>query len=269
MSKRRKQRAGVRRKLCVYCGKAPATTLDDIPPRCVFTKPRGKLLLVPSCECCNGGASNDDEWFRNDLVLESGNVQHPVARELNDSAWRGLAMPEKRGMLTAFQQMVRQQAVRTEAGLYVTVPVFDMLADPQRRVVGRIVKALYWHHHDRIRLPDEYTVSSIPVDATIKDHRETSARALAFLYRQPQHSLGSGGVFSYRFFVDGQDPRSILWLLVFYQRFQIFAVVHKRVGAAVSRPSVQTTACGPPPMASPCASTTAAPWPSIRRPRGC
>jgi hypothetical protein len=39
--------------------------------------------------------------------------------------------------------------------------------------------------------------------------------------------------------VDGQDPQSSTWLLVFYQLFKIFAVVHKRVGAAVSRPSVQ------------------------------
>jgi hypothetical protein len=236
MSKRSKRRARLLGQLCVYCGKVPATTWDDIPPKGFCAKPPGKLLRVPSCSRCNGGASNDDEWVRNDLVLESGNAQHPIARELTDSAYRGLSMPEKKGMLATFQTTVRQQEVRTESGLYVKVPTFYMQADPQRRVVSRIVKALYWHHHDQTRLPDEYTVSSFPVDAAIKENRETSVSAVTLLLRQPQHTLGNGGVFSYRFFIDDHDPPRILWLLVFYQRFGILAVAHKSVG--VCRPPV-------------------------------
>ncbi|HXO43352.1 MAG TPA: hypothetical protein VN999_18015 [Thermoanaerobaculia bacterium] len=228
MSKRSKQRARLRGQTCVYCGKAPATTWDDIPPKCFFTKPRGKLLLVPSCSACNEGASVDDEWVRNDLVLELGNAQHPIAHALADSAYRGLSMPEKKGMLTTFRKAVRQQEVRTEAGLHVTVPTYYMQADPQRHVMTRIVRALYWRHHDRTRLPDEYDVSSFPVTAATKEDRGAAVRAVSFLLCQPQHTLGNGGVFSYRFFVDDHDPKRILWLLVFYGRFEILAVVNKR-----------------------------------------
>lgn len=241
MSRRNKQRAQLRGQSCVYCGVAPATTLDDIPPKCFFTKPRGKLLLVPACVNCNGGASDDDEWFRNDVVMEYGNAQHPMARELADSAFRGLFMPEKRRMLATFINLVQKQEVRTEAGLYVTTPTYYMRAEPQRRVVSRIVKALYWHHHNNTRLDDAYEVWSHPHSSAPRDVRQALDNAVAFLLQLQKHTLGNGEVFSYYFFETEDDPFAVLWLLVFYQRFGVLALTRradKRAGKTEAEASV-------------------------------
>jgi hypothetical protein len=204
MSRRGKGRARLLKQGCAYCG-AQATTLDHIPPKGFFTEPYGTLLNVPSCATCNNGASDDDEWLRNDLVLI-----------------------DKKKMRDAFLQTVQRQEVRTEAGLYVTLTTFFLQAEPMRRVVSRIAKGLYWHHHGQSRLPDGYIASGFPVDEAIKRDRKKTESWIAMLLGQEKFTLGNHGEFSYSFraLLD-DDPHVTLWLLVFYGRFAIIALTHK------------------------------------------
>jgi hypothetical protein len=227
MSMRGKGRARLLKQGCAYCG-AQATTLDHIPPKGFFTAPYGTLLTVPSCAACNNGASDDDEWVRNDLVLVNTNAEHPSARDLADAAYRALAMPEKKRMHDAFMQTVQNREARTEGGLYFTVPTFYIQAERMRRVVSRIAKGLYWHHHDQARLPDGYIASGYPVDEAIKWDREKTKRSVALLLDQEIFTLGNKGEFYYSFYTPlNDDPHVTLWLLVFYERFGIIALTQK------------------------------------------
>jgi hypothetical protein len=227
MSRGGKGRSRLLKQGCAYCG-AQATTLDHIPPKGFFIEPYGTLLKVPSCAACNNGASDDDEWVRNDLVLIDKNAEHPSANHLVGSAYRALSMPEKKKMRDAFLQTVQRQEARTEGGLYVPVTTFFLHAEPMRRVVSRIAKGLYWHHHGQDRLPDGYIASGFPVDEAIKSDREKTESWVAMLLGQEKFTLGNHGEFSYSFraLLD-DDPHVTLWLLVFYGRFGIIALTHK------------------------------------------
>jgi hypothetical protein len=227
MGKKGNGRGRLLKQGCTYCG-ADATPLDHFPPRGFFEEPRGRLLEVPSCADCNMGASDDNEWLRNDLVLIATNAEHPSANHLAASAYRALSMPAKKGMRDAFMQTVQHREVRTEAGLHVTAPTFFLQAEPMRRVVGRIVKGLYWYHNSHARLPDEYTVSSFPVDESRKVDRQKTDSWVSMLLSQEKFTFGNNEEFAYSFrAISDDDPNVILWILVFYGRFAIVALTRK------------------------------------------
>jgi len=57
---------------CAIRGSLGPETRDHIPPKAIFDKPLpGDLLTIPACLKCNGGASRDDEYFRNGLCLSN------------------------------------------------------------------------------------------------------------------------------------------------------------------------------------------------------
>jgi hypothetical protein len=53
---------------CAYCPKQ-GTTKDHIPPQTIYAKGTQNKPWVPACQCCNGGASKDDEYMRRLAML--------------------------------------------------------------------------------------------------------------------------------------------------------------------------------------------------------
>src|SRR2546426_1001654 len=81
--------------VCAYCGTAPATTRDHIPPKGTFPPPRpNDLITVPSCASCNQGASDRDERFRAYLSLHVG-LDTPSTSRLWEPALRGIRRNRK------------------------------------------------------------------------------------------------------------------------------------------------------------------------------
>src|SRR2546429_3258847 len=80
---------------CAYCGTAPATTRDHVPPKGTFSAPRpDDLITVPSCTPCNQGASDRDERFRAYLSLHVG-IDTPSTSRLWEPALRGIQRNHK------------------------------------------------------------------------------------------------------------------------------------------------------------------------------
>lgn len=51
--------------LCGFCGRRVAVTMDHIPPKAIFIKPKPQdLITVRSCFRCNNGSSKVDESFK-------------------------------------------------------------------------------------------------------------------------------------------------------------------------------------------------------------
>ena len=156
MSKRRPLRTSSSR---IYCGRADPDTVDHIPPKNLFAKPRpSSLVTVPSCTGCNRGASQDDEYFRLMVTLRH-DLDHVDASAAMEAAMRSLERPQGRGLLAALLATTRRVEVKTPAGLYLGhagtyQPDFERLY----RVVRRIIRGLFYRETGR-RLPDGYQVN--------------------------------------------------------------------------------------------------------------
>jgi hypothetical protein len=72
---------------CYWC-KQPATSLEHVPPKCLFpvandtadgTSHREQLITVPSCDLHNGAKSDDDEYLL--CVLAFNILNNPVGQQ--------------------------------------------------------------------------------------------------------------------------------------------------------------------------------------------
>jgi hypothetical protein len=64
---------------CVLCGERTESR-DHVPPRVLLDKPYPENLpVVPACECCNSGASLDEEYFACLLECTLAGSADPVA----------------------------------------------------------------------------------------------------------------------------------------------------------------------------------------------
>jgi hypothetical protein len=75
-------------KLCYLCGRPSPDTDEHIPPRGIFPKkPSGNLITVPAHNACNNKFSQDDELFRNLVIMASWRTKE------GQIAWRQQVVP--------------------------------------------------------------------------------------------------------------------------------------------------------------------------------
>lgn len=203
---------------CVFCGDEGIVTDDHVPAKCLFPDPKPpNLITVPGCGACNGGASNDDEYFKRMLVLRSDLHEHPAASRLRPAVLRSLRNPNQRRFRAAFLRTVKQADVRTPAGLYLgQVPMYHMEMDRMHRVAGRIIRGLYYHV-TKERLPPN--AEALPV---FEPQNVTAVGGvwLGRLLSLPETVIGEG-VFSYRFKFFPDRQWASVWLLLFYDTVAI------------------------------------------------
>src|SRR5689334_23286824 len=93
---------------CVHCG-GPHEDWDHVPPKGIIPpERRSDVIKVPSCKKCNSGASKDDEYFRNILVLRKDLEGHPAIQDLLVTVRRSLARPDHRGTPMALINRLEQ-----------------------------------------------------------------------------------------------------------------------------------------------------------------
>lgn len=215
---------------CVYCGRVRPLTDDHVPPKALCGKPKpADLIVVPSCTRCNNGASRDDEYFKTVMVLKDRAGGHPEAVAIRDSVFRGLAMRKKAKFRLRILRSMRDVALRTPAGLHIgKAPGFDVDLTRLDRVVGRVTRGLYWHHHDHVRLPDDHTVGVWSEDGLRGINREEANLLRTTLVdpvlNNPAREIARG-VLRY-WYASSDRPHITGWLLEFYEdvRFVAFTV---------------------------------------------
>jgi hypothetical protein len=93
------------------------------------------------------------------MVLKNKAGSHPEAVAIRASVFRGLAMPKKVKFTRRLLAGLRNVNVRTPAGLHLgNAAGFDVDLTRLDRVVGRVTRGLYWHHHGHVRLPNDHEV---------------------------------------------------------------------------------------------------------------
>ncbi len=215
---------------CVYCGRILPLTEDHIPPQALCGKPRpSDLIVVPSCELCNGGASKDDEYFKTMMVLKDRAGSHPEAVAIRESVFRGLTKPKKTGFTRRIMGSIRRLALRTPAGLHVgKVQGIDVDLARLDRVVIRVTRGLYWHHYGHVRLPNDHEVTVWSEDG-LKGIKPSDALHLRStlvdpVLTNPECSIGRD-VLRY-WYATGDHEHVTAWVLEFYGdvRFIAFTV---------------------------------------------
>src|SRR5262245_37988709 len=93
----RKRRVRKESGACIYCGKVGQTTIDHVPPECLFEKPYPTLIEVPACLNCNRGASKDDEYFKYAITMSDQVGDNPKAASRRLGVLRSLAKPKAAG----------------------------------------------------------------------------------------------------------------------------------------------------------------------------
>jgi 5-methylcytosine-specific restriction endonuclease McrA len=227
---------------CVYCGRFGRLTDDHVPPQALCSKPRpSDLVLVPSCQRCNGGASKDDEYFKTMMVFKDRAGSHPEAVAIRASVFRGLAMPKKTRFTQRILGSMRPVALRTPAGLHVgRTRGFNVDLARLDRVVARITRGLYWPHHNHVRLPDDHEVAVWSEDG-LRDIAHADALQLRStlvdpILHNPARSIGRE-VLRY-WYASGDREHVTGWLFEFYGdvRFVAFTVPSARSHSAEHMP---------------------------------
>lgn len=146
-------------------------------------------------------------------------------------------MPRKRRFTRRILNSTRQASVQTHGGLYVrTALTYDVDLTRLESVVVRVTRALYWYHHNHVRLPDDCEVKAWSEDglrgmaaAEVLNLQETIVTPL---FNNPVHSVGRG-VLRYRYASGGREHVTA-WLLEFYGDVKFLAITFP--SAAVRAP---------------------------------
>jgi hypothetical protein len=209
MSRRGSRKSGQ----CVYCGAIGPITLDHIPPKNLFAKPRpNNLIKVPSCAHChseNKQVSKDDEYFRLMITLRE------------DIVLRSLTRPDKMGFTKSLLRNTFQVNVKTKNGLYLgKKAAYNVNLERLDNVAIRITKGLFYHETGN-RLPDEYEVIAFAESGlqnlTDDIKYDLQTKIIKPILANPPHYLGNK-VFSYQVAYSDKDVNASAWLLIFYER---------------------------------------------------
>jgi hypothetical protein len=152
------------------------------------------------------------------MMVMRRDATHPAVPKLLPAVLRGLGKSRKKGMLHGLLRSMRSVPVTTPAGLYVgRAEAYDVNLERLSRVVGRIVKGLYFKEFGR-RLPSTHGVHSFAESGLTdidSDLRLTVGQTVAALVSKPPKVIGEG-VFEYWFQATKEDPATTVWLMRFY-----------------------------------------------------
>jgi len=199
---------------CAYCGRDAPLTRDHIPPQNLFPDPKpSDLIMVPCCETCKAGWSDDDEYFRLAVVSASNVYGGDHAERVNQTLLRSLRKPSKAGFARLVHQSLLELEVRSEAGIYVG-STGALSVDKKRfdRVAERIIRGLFWHEK-RYPVPEGYQVTNRFSQFGLRKVLDE----LDHVTYAELRDIG-GGVFAYTFAPTDEDPDSMVWLSGFYGR---------------------------------------------------
>ncbi len=136
--------------LCAICGLNEATTMDHLPPKSIFPRPRpNNLITVPSCANCNNTASVLDETFRLYLAYHVRNLNDEVAESYFQEARRTYEHNER--LRREMEDNSEPKGIITESGNYAGEGGKILWnSEAHDATIKRTVRGLYFHHFGEI-----------------------------------------------------------------------------------------------------------------------
>lgn len=222
--------------LCTYCGKALTTrTMDHAPPQCLFPPPLPQLRTVPSCEDCNCGDAQDDEYFRFVLTQAAETAGQAPIEALRHTVARSFNRPEAARFKASIFERISFPKNYHPSGNYIGPnPSGEIDLPRMKRVANRILRAYFYIHTEGRRIPDSHEVITFINDEHLFFGRHIGKFFDDTLKDQPEHKIGDGSVFKYSFaFPPSEDADTSVWGFLYYNAYPILSIVRRpRVRAA-------------------------------------
>jgi hypothetical protein len=215
--------------LCIYCQTNPEETVDHVPPKGMFKRPRpANLITVPACFRCNNGFSRDNEYLMN-LALDWEASASSDGREVADKRLRAMRRKEGQREWGPIFAKLKAVEVYSRSGLYLANS-FELSLDTARlvRMVDRIIKGLYFEV-TKTPLPIGDYVRSMLFSHYVEKH-EGESKAMEFINsirHLPGRVIGDG-VFGFRYGLLDRSRFMSFWYLEFYQWFAFLAITGKQ-----------------------------------------
>jgi hypothetical protein len=213
--------------LCIYCQEREATTVDHVPPKCLFPKPRSELITVPACESCNHQASLDDEYFRSAIVARWETDDLPAAQELRQIVFR--SFERRPGWKEGWFAKTRFVEFIDEFGQPDNKMQYQMDYDRLARVAERIIRGLHFNEFGEL-LPKDCPILIMQDWALDNVNRSPDSKVDKFIA-----SLDGGiartiheDIFSYRRESVEGEKLTAVWLLQFFNCIWFLGLVNVR-----------------------------------------
>lgn len=206
---------------CAYCGKAPAGTLDHVPPKCFFASPLPKdLITVPGCKECNVRFSSDDLYAHLAISSRQDVGAQPRLSGVIQGAMERFDKPRNHRLRGMMAQGLSHRDVEVRSG--VIVPGQDVLMIDRPRVIRwleRIFRGLHYHETME-RVPDGYTVTV----GLGEDHPDQVKRCVEWFRQRPLRTCGAP-VFEYKWMPMPDCPEASLWCAEFYHVMPVLGFI--------------------------------------------
>jgi hypothetical protein len=219
-----------RQRVCTYCGKALATSKDHVPPKGMFPPPRPSLLTVPSCENCNSGDAEDDEYFRFVIVNAAVCDGQPSVEALRHTITRSLAKPEAVGFRSSLLKSIVFPANHDPSGNYDGPnPSGEVDLARMKRIANRILRAFFFIQTNGRHIPDTHEVMTFIDDEHMFFGQHLAKMFYDTLNDQSEQVIGDGSVFRYSVaFPSSEDVDTSVWGFLYYNSYLTLSIVRRR-----------------------------------------
>jgi hypothetical protein len=223
-----------KKRRCVYCG-AIADTVDHVPPKSIFPKPRpSNLQTVPSCEKCNRGFQLNDDYFMQVLPSRQDVGDNPAALAVMDAAIRNLQRAEAGRFRRSFLDRISEVEVVTKAGIYVGHTLQQEIDYPRlESVARRTVRGLY-HKWKGESLPTNSPIT-VYLDSGLAHLSDSALNAIlnlvGKLQSEPPLVIDANVFKCWRKDVQDAEWASV-WFLLFFNRIWFLCFTEPPPGQA-------------------------------------
>jgi hypothetical protein len=205
--------------VCYLCGKEGVVTDDHVPPHCLAPKANNSIFYkLPAHRVCNNALSVQESRFR-DYVATYAKDGVPEAEDAFESMQRNFVRGKEDGSLNRdyyrlFDNVVFSTshigAAQTPGGILISL--FVGIKYPKdldyKAVLLKIARGLHYYHTQEI-IPDNYLMMA---DFVVSDWE----RHAAFIQRLTIAGQ-MGDFFVYKGTWAGDEPKSGVWYMTFYQ----------------------------------------------------
>ena len=200
---------------CAFCGKK-ATTKDHIPPRSMYphTKRNG-ILSVPSCEKCNSGSSDDDEYFKENLIVIGRKYKIEDIELVEKIVFDQLL--KKKFKFEELNSKIHVEMTFPSSLIYTPPiePVYYFRPDVKRLsfITHKYIKGLYVHTFRKKHVPYNCHVNSNMITPGI--YCDGNSKKIINCFMDNIRIISD--VFAYSCIIPVDRPTATFWLLCFYR----------------------------------------------------
>lgn len=194
--------------VCVLCGKRPAVTVDHLPPKSIFPKPRpNDLITVPACKECNNHRSGLDEEFKVFIGINGGHGEEGEELFRNQTK---RTLDYNARLKQELISTLDVATLKTPEGVIIgEAPVVKLNADAHDIIIEQMVRGFHFHHSGII-LGDKVTIQTNWHRQMTKEIHEMTSGFMT--------DAVAGENLIYRYLYMPEHPYMSIWVFQFFNQ---------------------------------------------------